>query len=487
MRTNPSLCGRATEPRAPRQQLYVSALKSQDGFSSLLCEELAGWRYDDLPAAVVHKAKLCLIDSLGVIAGAARAAGIAELNALLGSWETMGGAATGLIGKRKYSPPSAALANGTAAHALDFDDQHDAARVHTACVLFPSLLAIAEVGRPVTGKEFLLAYVLGAELDARLGLACYNSLGKGWHPTMVFGALAASVASARLLRLKGDGLLNALGMAFHQASGSAQSMRDGVLSKRIGAGFAARAAVTAACMAAHGLTGTRRPLEGTAGLFALFERGEVRPETLIGGLGHEWRMLQYSFKPYPCCRCSHSAIELGIELHRRGIRPAAVRAVEIGLGKVNWEAVGGEYQPNRTSVVHAQFSVGYCFARALSDGRVDLRSFDSDQITDAAIGELTGRIRASIDPTIPAQSLERVRVVVTLESGEVVELAKEAVKGSPCHPLTEQEIVDKFRACHSYGYGDAATSPDELVDTLISLEREADAAAAIVSTFPEPR
>src|SRR6185503_537913 len=229
---------------------------------------------------------------------------------------------------------------GAAAHALDFDDQHDPARVHTSCVTLPALLAAAEDRGGIPGTQFLLAMAIGAELHARLGLACYNSLGKGWHPTMIFGTLSASLGAGRLLGLDAAGLANALGLAFHQTSGSAQSMRDGVLSKRIGAGFAARAAVLGAFLAADGITGTRRTLEGNAGLFALYERDEVRPELLFDGLGRNWRILEYSFKPYPCCRCNHTAIDLGIGLHRAGVKSDSVESIEIRMGNVNWLTVG---------------------------------------------------------------------------------------------------------------------------------------------------
>src|SRR4029453_6513617 len=127
-----------------------------------------------------------------------------------------------------------------------------------------------------------------------------------WHPTMVFGTPAASLGAASLLGLDAAGMRNALGMAFHQTSGSAQSMRDGVLSKRLGAGFAARAAVLGAFLAADGLTGTRRTLEGNAGLFELYERGEVRQEIVFDGLGTKWHVPEYSFKPYPCGRSNHT-------------------------------------------------------------------------------------------------------------------------------------------------------------------------------------
>jgi 2-methylcitrate dehydratase PrpD len=174
-------------------------------------------------------AKVLLVDALAVIAGAARAPGVPELNARLARWEA-GGSATGLVGRRRFSPPSAALANGAAAHALDYDDVHDAARVHSGCVMLPALLATAEDAGGASGRDFLLAFAIGAELHARLGLACHRSLAAGWHPTTVFGPLAASLAAGRLLGLDPGRLRDALGIAFHQAGGSAQSAYDGVIS-----------------------------------------------------------------------------------------------------------------------------------------------------------------------------------------------------------------------------------------------------------------
>ena len=108
-------------------------------------------------------------------------------------------------------------------------------------------------------------------------------------------------------------------------------MRDGVISKRLGAGFAARSAVLGAFLAADGLTGTRRTLEGNAGLFALYERDEVKTDLITKDLGKHWRITEYSFKPYPCCRCNHTPIGLGIQLREQGVKPSDVRSVEIGM------------------------------------------------------------------------------------------------------------------------------------------------------------
>ena len=332
--------------------------------SSRLCAAVHALRYEDLPPAVVEGVKRLTLDALGLIGGGASAPGIVALNDRLARWEATG-SATGLVGKRRYSPPTAALANGAAAHALDYDDLHDAARVHTSAVVLPTLLATAEDIGGVSGRQFILAMAVGAELHARFGLACYNSLGKGWHPTMVFGTLAAGLAAGKLLQLGAPALGHAFGMAYHQASGSAQSMRDGVLSKRLGPGFAARAAVLGAFLAKDGLTSTDRTLEGSAGLFALYERGEVKPEALLDGLGHEWQVPRYSFKPFPCCRANHTLIGLCIQLHRDGVRPGDIESAEVGLGKVNCMSVGGPYDAQRGSVGTPN-SMPRTHARALS-------------------------------------------------------------------------------------------------------------------------
>ena len=459
------------------------APRLDDDYSLRLCQQIAGWRYEDLPADVVRTLKLLLLDTLGVIGGARDAPGIVKLNQRLTKWES-NGAATGLIGKRRYSPPTAALANGAAAHALDFDDQHDPARAHTSCVMVPVLLATAEdIGR-VTGKEFLLAFAIGAEVEARLGVACYNSLRHGWHPTMIFGTLAGALAAGSLLKLDSEGLRNALGMAFHQAGGSAQSMRDGVLSKRLGAGFAARAAVLGAFLAADGLTGTRRPLEGNAGLFALYERGEVNAELITAKLGSHWRITEYSFKPYPCCRCNHTPIGLGIKLREQGVKPGDVQSAEIGMGNVNWLTVGEPYDVRRDSVVHAQFNAAYTFARALTDARVDLRSFQQSAIRDPAVVALAAKVRAVDDPAIDPAAIEPARVTVTLNGGRVVEVKSDTVKGSPQEPMSDAEFLDKFRGCLEFGLGAQRADADRLADAIMHIDSATDVGATLIGAFP---
>jgi 2-methylcitrate dehydratase PrpD len=261
-------------------------------------------------------------------------------------------------------------------------------------------------------------------------------------------------------------------------------MRDGVLSKRIGAGFAARAAVLGTFLGADGLTGTRRTLEGNAGLFALYEANEVLPELLTEGLGERWRVPEYSFKPYPCCRCNHTTIGLGIDLHRRGIKATDVRSVEIRLGHVNWLTVGTPYDPARNDVVHAQFNVAYGFARALLDGRVELDSYRQQVISVPEVAALTRITTIIDDPQIDPTAIEPARLKVTLASGEVIEVGSDTIKGSPQEPMTSEEQRAKLRSCLRFGMGADAAQADRLAAAVDGLEGATDAARTLLDAFP---
>lgn len=429
---------------------------------------------------MLRAAKLMLADALAVIAGAARAPGIPELNARLGRWERSG-SATGLIGKRRYSPPSAALANGAAAHALDYDDIHDEARVHSMCVVLPALLAAAEDAGPVDGKGFLLGLVTGAELHARLGLACPGSLAAGWHPTTLFGSLAASLATGRLLNLQPEALRNALGIAFHQAGGSVQSAYDGVISKRLGPGFAARDAVVSAFLAADGLTGTREPLEGRAGFFALHARGEARPELLAEGLGRTWRIEEYSLKPYPACRCNHAAIALALQLHQDGLKPDGIETAELRMSEANWKLVGKPYDARVGSIVDAQFSAAYSFARALTDGRVGPKAYERPAITQPDVVRLAQRVRVVTDHAIDPDAMDPVTIRIVLRDGGSLDRS-----GTTAKSMSEREILEKLRGCLEFG-GYPISAAERVLELAFGIDSARDAGATLVAGFPEER
>ena len=470
---------------AKRLAIVPNPVDESAGLSARLCSEIAGWRYEDIPPDVVRTVKLFLIDTFGVIGGAARAPGIEEIMGRYGRWDK-NGSATALLSKGRHSPPHAALVNGAAAHALDFDDIHDPARVHAFCVMLPTMLATAEDVGGIDGKQFILALAIGAELHARLGLAAYNCLGKGWHPTMTLGVLAASLGAGRMLQLDETGLLNALGLALHQACGTAQPMHDGVLAKRLGAGIAARGAVTAAFLAKDGITGPFQPLEGIAGLFPFLERGEARIGELMSGLKETWRLREYSFKPFPCCRCNQTAIGLAFDLRKKGITADKVAVVEIALGKVNFQTVGQPYEAKRDSVVHAQFNVRYSFARALTDGKVDLVTYTRPNITDPAVVDLAERVTAVIDANEAAADMAPARITVRCKDGQVVTVSSRIVPGSPEAAMSEPEVIAKFETCMSFGTGSAPTASRVFANQVLDLETMRDV-AGLAEAFPAAR
>ena len=461
----------------------TEGLHLPDGYSREVGAAFENWDFSRLPGEVAHRIKLFVLDTLGVIGAAANAEGIAALNRRLSRWEPSG-PSTALIGKWTASPPTAALANGAAAHALDFDDNHDPARVHSYAVILPAALAAAEEQGGVSGRRFITALACGVELQCRLGLASPRSLSRGWHPTTVLGTIGAAASVATLLGLRGDEFLHALGLAYHQAAGTRQALNDGVLAKRLGPGFSARSGTLAAYLASDGLTGPTRFLEGEAGLFRLYEREDVVPARVLEGLGQAWDLMTHSMKPYGCCRCTHNAIDIGIALHKEGIVPDTIDDVAIGMGLTNTKIVGAPYEPARNAPVHAQFNACYCFASALVHGRVGLDTFQRPQIQDAPVAALAAKARVVVDDRIDPGAMSPTRVTVKLRDGRSIERFLEFMKGSPEDPMSEVEVRTKFASCLRSGLDASETVIDRLAETVLALE-ELDDVKSLVALFPK--
>jgi 2-methylcitrate dehydratase PrpD len=443
-------------------------------YGAELAKSVAAIRYEDLPADVVTITKLFTLDTLGVIAGAAKAPGIKELVGSLEAWET-GGLSTLLLGSNKVNPVSAALANGAAAHALDFDDQHDPARVHVFCVVLPAVLAAIEAeDRTISGQDIILAVAVGVEVFCRLGLACYNSLGKGWHPTTALGTISAAAAVSKIFRLDEAQTLNALGLAFVQLSGTTQFIADGALAKRVGPGFAARSGLLAAHLARSGITGPHRFLEGQAGLFNLYERGEVKPEIVVGEFGTLWQVRDLSMKPFPCCRCTHTAIQLALALRAQGLKPTDVKSGLIELGEVNRKIVGAAFdRAHPTPVVHAQFNAAYAFSAALADGEVTIRSFTPDRIRADDVA-YAATIDTRSTPDYEDTAVAPARVSITTHDGRTFAAEKLTMKGAPDEPMSHAEVLAKFASCLEWGFGATGAPVEELQDFIMDLDGQAD-------------
>ena len=413
---------------------------------------IAGFRSADLPDEVLRLTQAFVLDTLGVLAAGTTAPGIAELADALRQMEPDGGLSKLLIGGRTATPLTAAFVNASAAHALDFDDTHDVARVHAFSVVLPVAMAAAETRGGVGGGDFLAAIAIGAEVFCRFGLACPHHLAKGWHPTTGFGCFAAAATAARILGLDRGQTLHALALAYVQMSGNTQSIADGALSKRLGPGFAARNGLAAAQIARAGLTGPRRFLEGEAGLFALYADGGGRPDLLIEGLGAHWHLRDLSMKPYPCCRCTHTLIQIGLELHKEGLSASQVESGTLYLGGTNHRIVGAPFdRAHANPVVHAQFNACYAFAQALEDGAVDISTFTRDHVR--AHSPLATRLSCEISKEIEAEALAPAHLRLVLKDGRERVVNRPTMKGSPDDPMSDEEMTEKFAANLEWGWG----------------------------------
>ncbi len=286
---------------------------------------------------VVAATKRDVFDTIGVGLAGSTAPGIGQVVDYV---REMGGkeSSTVLAYGLRVPPAAAALANGAMCHARDFDDTHDRAAIHTGAVVVPAALAAAEYLGTVSGRELINAITLGIEIHSRLGLA--NKRLIGWAYPATYGIFAAATVVAKLLGLDEDSLLNAWGIAYSQAAGNLEMVADGGLTKRLQLGFAASGGVLAGLLAQKGITGSKNSFEGKSGIFNLYQRGEYDPAVLTEALGKEFKVTEFSYKPYPCCRCNHGSIDAALEIARKyDIRPEQITEVRVGVGSHDYEIV----------------------------------------------------------------------------------------------------------------------------------------------------
>jgi 2-methylcitrate dehydratase PrpD len=402
-------------------------------------------RWEDCPPAAVEAARRAILDCLGVML----AGSVDEPARIVQSVaEAEGGSplATVVGTGRRTGALWAALANGTAAHALDFDDTNFAMLGHPSAPVLAAALAAGELaladGRAVT-HAFLLGFEVETTLAEVINPAHYEH---GWHATCTLGTMGAAAAAAKLLSLDADQTRTALAVAASQASGLKENF--GTMTKPFHAGHAARSGVLAALLARQGWTASAEALEGPQGYFRVLGVGQTKPERL-GTLGAPWKILTtgVAVKPYPSCACTHSIIDGALELHRaRGIRAADIAEVTIGVTPAVPNIL--IHSSPRTGL-EGKFSGEYAAAAALADGRVGIWTFTDEAVQTPRVRDLMGRVRVVVDPTIPDDLEQRMwtRLTVRLADGRTVEIPPRPVPGHPSHPMSLDTLREKFTEC----------------------------------------
>jgi len=425
-----------------------------------LAEFIAGFPADRIPSPAFEAATRAVLDTLGVaLAGAVEPP--AALAARLAPDLPAGSAVWGQ--NRRSTPAYAALINGAAAHALDYDDVQHSLRGHPSAPTLPALFAVAEAaGR--SGRELLAAYVIADEVAGRLGEAIgaphYIA---GWHNTSTLGALAAAAGCARLLGLGPGETCRALGIAASMASGLKKNF--GTMTKPLHAGLAARVGVEAATLAGLGFTADDSILDGPLGFLTVYAAGgPIKAEALAGGLGERWQVLDpgIAVKVYPCCAETHRALDaVFLLLGAEPFRPEDVEAVEVLVSPVGTPLIHTSPQTG----LEGKFSIEYCLAAALLDRQINLATFTDGMVNRPEVRALMARVKRVWHESLPVGSglqddlrsgADIPLVKVYLKDGRVLSRRVEEPKGDPKNPVSWDELLAKFRDCAGRALGPEA-------------------------------
>ena len=421
--------------------------------------------YDALPDAAIRAAKVGLLDTIGVtLAGcqepaarfAAQAAGEAPGPALI-------------FGSSRHARAlDAALINGTASHALDFDDCNNTLGGHPSAPILPALLALAEeIG--ASGRDTLAAYVIGFEVETRIARGVhFHHYEKGWHPTATLGVFGAAAASAKLMRLAPEQIATALSIAASFSSGVKANF--GTMVKPLHVGHCSRNGLFAALLAREGFDAGAQAFEHKQGFLNVFNgAGNYDAGKIVAGWGEPYDIVSpgIAIKQYPCCGSTHPALDVMLELvQRHELRPENVTRIDSYTHKRRLEHTN---RPDPQSALDAKFSVQYCLARALAHGKVMIDHFEGDAHRDPAIRALLPKIHAAAytEAQFPADNHFGAEVRITLTGGESVSGKIDQPHGrTSANPLPAEMLKAKFDNCAA-----RALPPDAVARAYETIQR----------------
>lgn len=434
-------------------------------------------RFEDLPSHAVNQTKRFILDTIGVgIAGSVTP----EAEKIVSVVRGWGGKpdSTLLVFGDKLPSIHAALANSVLFHALDFDDTHDGAVIHGYVTNLSAALAVAEKMGGSSGKDLVLALNLGLDLTYRLGLAVgsapeFTKHEVYWIRTAVCGAFGASLVASKLQGLSADATHNALGIVLSQIGGTRQVVMDSAMTKRYQPAFMTSAGLLSAELSAVGVGGCQNVFEGKYGYFNIYWNGVYQREELTRDLGRHFEGVNTSFKPYPCCRYTHGAIDATLDiLQKYKLSPSSVSRVDVHVAKKSFfDAVSRPFVLTDNPTMDGQFSIPYTVASAILDGYVFLDSFDPPTVRNENRTQLAKKVTVIRDlPVVDQKSFGPVRVEVYTPDGCCSTEVRQ-FKGSPELPLSWEECIVKFKRCCSYARSRISEDKqDKLIDIISKIE-----------------
>jgi 2-methylcitrate dehydratase PrpD len=348
---------------------------------------------------------------------------------------------------RRIDVLNAALINGVAAHALDFDDCSNTLGGHPSAPILPALWTIAT---GVSGKAFIAAYAAGFECETRIARAVhFHHYEKGWHPTATLGTFGSAAACGHLLKLTVDEIAIALALAASMAAGIKANF--GTMTKPFHVGQTTRNGLLAALLAKEGMTANIGALEHPQGFFAVFNgAGTFNPDRILEHWGDPYDLADpgIAFKQHPCCGSTHPAVDAMLHLRaQHGLSPERVSKVE------SWthpRRLAHTNRPDPRSGLDAKFSIQYVLARALMHGIVSMEHFSDAAVGDPVARAVASRVHAAADPAAESETGGHFfcRLKITTTSGEVLEhLQDRPIGRDKNHPLPPGALEAKFRDC----------------------------------------
>ncbi len=434
---------------------------------------LARLSYNDLSEPQIRKLKIYFLDWLGsAIAGKDQP----PVQIILGVIRDLGGTPESTIipTQSHGNCLMAALANGASSHVVEMDDLHRESILHPAAAIIPAVLALAEREK-ASGADLLLAIAVGYEAAIRVAVAAGPSHYRFWHTTGTCGTFGAAAGAARLLGLNEEQTISAYGSAGTQASGLWEFLTNNAMSKQLHTGKAALNGLLSALLAQRGFTGARRILEGEKGFFKATS-SDFDAAKCLAHLGKEFYFERNSLKYHASCGHTHSAIDAVLQATGGAVfGPEDIVKVTVSVYQGALDLLG-PIQP--TTPYFAKFNLPFCIASALMFGHANLADFTTEKIGDPEIARMMQKIEIQSDPELTAMYPRQwpARAEIVKRSGERLAGCMTYPKGDPENPLSESEVVAKFKSLTGGLISDARS--DTLCERALSLERLAD-----VSTF----
>ena len=447
-----------SSPSAPAAPVASSAERAGPDAIQVLADHVVRTRFEDIPASALAVTRNQLLDTVAVAIAGRNEDGARELREL---GREIGGRAESRVWGSALRLPAhdAARVNAVMTHALAFDDTFGRGFLHPAAITFPAAFAVADMVGGVDGREFLAACSLAIDVACRLAQSSQpgvDGFAIGWHNTSLVGYISSAMLAARLMKLDRQRMIDAAGIAYHQAAGNAQSHLDGALTKRLGPGFASAAGVMAARLAARGVTGPQAVLEGPKGWYRQYHRGHYSRDLLLGGLGKTFPAEETSFKPWPSCRGSHTSADAALRLiAAERLSPGQIERVVIHNGPAEFSFLNNPIERKRrpATTVEAQFSIIWVVASALVDGKVSIAHFTPEALRRPDILAIAQRITTAQDDGLanPRGGPGGARIEVTTRDGRSLRMQVDGAKGDPDVPMTKAEVDAKFADCADYG------------------------------------